>query len=83
MGAVFPETVVKFWKVAVSFFAIAGTSEAAIILVKGESGEPLAQVMVTRSPVERPSQDLSDDGYTGYKTNKGPFPSHPPPSKRR
>ncbi len=54
----------KFWKVAISFFAIAGTGEAATILVKGESGEPLAQVMVTRSPVDRPSQDLSDDGYT-------------------
>lgn len=38
-------------------------SSAATLQVKDEQGRPLAQVMVTRSPVAQPEADLSDDGY--------------------
>ena len=56
----------KFWTIVVGFLAIAGPGNAATITVKNESGEPLAQVMVTRNQVERPAQNLSDDGYTPH-----------------
>ncbi|RLA27138.1 MAG: lyase [Gammaproteobacteria bacterium] len=56
----------KFWTIVAGFLAIAGPGNAATITVKNESGELLAQVMVTRNHVERPAQNLSDDGYTPH-----------------
>ena len=41
-------------------------TEAGTLLVKNAQGDPLAQVMVTRTPVEQPPADLSDDGYTPH-----------------
>ena len=35
-------------------------------MVKNQQGQPLAQVMVTRTPAAQPEQDLSDDGYTPH-----------------
>ena len=34
------------------------------LVVKNQRGQPLAQVMVTRTPAQQPEADLSDDGYT-------------------
>lgn len=39
---------------------------AAAMRVVNERGEPMAQVMVTRSPAELPAADLSDDGYAPH-----------------
>jgi len=39
------------------------SSYAATITVRNESGSALALVMVSRSLVEKPALDLSDDGY--------------------
>lgn len=36
------------------------------LIIKNEQGTPLPQVMVTRTPVETPPADLSDDGYTPH-----------------
>ncbi|MCB1700417.1 MAG: lyase [Pseudomonadales bacterium] len=36
---------------------------AATLQVKDDQGRPLAQVMVTQSPLAQPEADLSDDGY--------------------
>ena len=38
-------------------------SHAITFAFKDQAGEPLAQVMVTRTKVEKVSVDLSDDGY--------------------
>ena len=35
-------------------------------MVKNPQGQPLAQVMVTRTPAAQPEPDLSDDGYTPH-----------------
>ena len=45
---------------------LAPLTEAATLLVKNAQGEPLAQVMVTRTPLEQPPADLSDDGYAPH-----------------
>ena len=45
---------------------LAPLAEAATLLVKNVQGEPLAQVMVTRTPLEQPPADLSDDGYAPH-----------------
>jgi virginiamycin B lyase len=42
------------------------TAHGAEWLFSNEQGEPLARVMVTRTPVEVPPADLSDDGYTPH-----------------
>jgi streptogramin lyase len=47
-----------------SVLLLAPLSQADNLVVKNDQGEPLAQVMVTRSPVSQPAADLSDDGYT-------------------
>jgi len=54
------------WKLAFVIFATANTGHATTIIVKNENGEPLARVMVTRSLIERPALNLSDDGYTPH-----------------
>ncbi len=46
---------------ALSIFSILG--QAATVNVKNGAGEPLGQVMVTRTPIEKVAADLSDDGY--------------------
>jgi streptogramin lyase len=33
------------------------------LVIRNDQGQPLGQVMVTRSPVTQPAADLSDDGY--------------------
>jgi len=38
-------------------------AQAGSLVIKNEAGEPLAQVMVTQTPVERVVADLTDDGY--------------------
>jgi len=45
---------------------LAPLAEATTLLVKNAQGEPLAQVMVTRTPLEQPPADLSDDGYAPH-----------------
>jgi streptogramin lyase len=42
------------------------TGQAASLVIKNERGEPIAQVMVTRTPLQQPASDLSDDGYTPH-----------------
>lgn len=44
-----------------SLFAI--SASAAELLITDPKGEPLAQVMLTRTPLDVPKADLSDDGY--------------------
>ena len=39
---------------------------AATLVVKNAQGEALAQVMVTRTPLEQPAADISDDGYAPH-----------------
>ncbi|MAT92676.1 MAG: lyase [Halioglobus sp.] len=39
---------------------------AATVKVVNEAGEPLAQAMVTATPVQVPAADLSDDGYAPH-----------------
>ncbi len=43
---------------------LAPLSQADTLVVKNPQGQPLAQVMVTRTPAQQPDADLSDDGYT-------------------
>jgi streptogramin lyase len=45
---------------------VAPISQAATLQVKNEQGEPMARVMVTRTPLDQPEADLSDDGYTPH-----------------
>lgn len=35
-------------------------------VIKNARGEPIAQAMVTRTPMDQPAADLSDDGYTPH-----------------
>ena len=42
---------------------LAYASQASALLVTTADGKPLAQAMVTRTPLEVPVADLSDDGY--------------------
>lgn len=42
------------------------TTRAGTLLVKNMQGEPMSQVMVTRTPLSQPAADLSDDGYTPH-----------------
>ena len=37
--------------------------QAATLSVKNEAGEPMGQVMVTRTPIDKVTANLSDDGY--------------------
>lgn len=49
---------------------LAPLAQSASMVVKNAEGQPMAQVMVTQTPVDRPQADLSDDGYTpDGKTN--------------
>ena len=43
---------------------LAPVGQADALVVKNQQGQPLAQVMVTRTPAQQPDADLSDDGYT-------------------
>ena len=48
-------------------------SLADTLVVKNERGEPMSRVMLTRTPVEQPKADLSDDGYAPHGvTNTSP-----------
>lgn len=47
--------------VALALFSTLG--QAATLTIRNEAGEPLPQVMVTRTAVQKVSADLSDDGY--------------------
>ncbi|NOX68907.1 MAG: lyase [Gammaproteobacteria bacterium] len=53
----------RFCSLVFIFLAAASSGHAATITVRNESGNALAQVMVSRSPVEKIALDLSDDGY--------------------
>ncbi len=53
-----------FLLLGLSLLAPAGM--AATLVVKDPHGEPLGQVMVTRTPLDQPQADLSDDGYTPH-----------------
>jgi virginiamycin B lyase len=50
----------------VTELAMSTIVNAATLTVKNQQGEPLAQVMVTQTPVNLPTSDLSDDGYTPH-----------------
>jgi streptogramin lyase len=52
--------------VLVGLLLLAPISQAATLVVKTPRGEPLGQVMVTRTPLAQPEADLSDDGYTPH-----------------
>jgi virginiamycin B lyase len=53
------------------FFALAVQAEPLRVL--DADGNPIAQAMVTRTPMEIPAEDLSDDGYTPHGvTNTSP-----------
>ena len=41
-------------------------AQAATLIVKSPQGAPLPQVMVTRTPLEQPQADISDDGYAPH-----------------
>ena len=41
-------------------------AQAATLIVKNPQGAPLPQVMVTRTPLEQPQADISDDGYAPH-----------------
>ena len=56
----------KFCSLVFVFLATAMSSYAATITVRNESGNVLAQVMVSRSLVDKPALNLSDDGYTPH-----------------
>jgi streptogramin lyase len=46
---------------------------AETLVVKNERGEPMSRVMLTRTPVDQPAADLSDDGYAPHGvTNTSP-----------
>lgn len=47
-------------------FAIATATAADPLLVTDTQGKPIAQAMVTRTPLEVPREDLSDDGYAPH-----------------
>jgi virginiamycin B lyase len=46
--------------------AMSAIVNAATLTIKNQQGEPLAQVMVTQTPLNLPKSDLSDDGYTPH-----------------
>ncbi|MEH6582247.1 MAG: lyase [Halioglobus sp.] len=48
----------------VALLVLAPTSHGASVIIKNLQGDPLPQVMVTRTPLVAPPADLSDDGYT-------------------
>jgi len=53
--------------------SLAPLSQAATLVVRNEAGQPLPQVMVTRTPAQQPDADLSDDGYAPHGvTNLSP-----------
>ncbi len=46
---------------------------ADVLVVKNGQGEPLSRVMLTRTPLDQPQADLSDDGYAPHGvTNTSP-----------
>jgi virginiamycin B lyase len=49
-----------------ALLALAPTAQAATLVVKNPQGEPLSQVMITRTPLAQAEADLSDDGYTPH-----------------
>jgi streptogramin lyase len=60
----------SFW---LSLLLVAQTSLGDTLTISNQQGQPLAQVMVTRTPLEVPAADLSDDGYTPHgMTNTSP-----------
>ena len=60
----------SFW---LALLLVAQTSLGDTLTISNQQGQPLAQVMVTRTPLEVPAADLSDDGYTPHgMTNTSP-----------
>ncbi|MEH6635386.1 MAG: lyase [Halioglobus sp.] len=47
-----------------ALLALSSASQAGTLVVKNTQGEPLGQVMITRTVTNEPAADLSDDGYT-------------------
>ncbi|QFU76891.1 lyase [Halioglobus maricola] len=45
---------------------LAGATQASELLVTDAAGKPLPQAMVTRTPLQVPAADLSDDGYAPH-----------------
>ena len=56
----------RFHALLLGLLALVPAAQAATVTVKNQLGEPLAQVMVTRTPAILPQADLSDDGYTPH-----------------
>lgn len=59
--------------IMLSLLIAAPSSYSAAVRFVNERGEPLPQVMLTRTPVDQPEADLSDDGYAPHGvTNTSP-----------
>ena len=56
----------RFFPVLFGLLLLTPLCQGATLLVKNQQGDPLAQVMVTRTPASQPEADLSDDGYTPH-----------------
>ncbi len=56
----------KLGLILVALLSVHQTCVAATLVVQNQQGEPLAQVMVTRTSTNIPVSDLSDDGYTPH-----------------
>jgi len=54
----------KYVLLLASLLGTAQAVDAATLKVSNQQGEPLAQVMITRTSLNIPPSDLSDDGYT-------------------
>lgn len=61
----------------ISFLALMtvnAVTSAATITIKDQQGTPLAQAMVTQTPVNLPKADISDDGYTPHGMSNTALP---------
>ena len=56
----------RFYPVLFGLLLLTPLCQGATLMVKNQQGDPLAQVMVTRTPASQPEADLSDDGYTPH-----------------
>ncbi len=56
----------KYVLLLASLLGTAQAVDAATLKVSNQQGEPLAQVMITRTFLNNPQSDLSDDGYTPH-----------------
>ena len=56
----------RFFPVLFGLLLLTPLCQGATLVVKNQQGDPLAQVMVTRTPASQPEADLSDDGYTPH-----------------